>query len=97
MKYRKKPVEVEAFQYDGDFQNSNGNFYVPDWAVEAFREGIIHYGDREPQKPWELYITTLEGEHHVSVNDYIIQGVAGELYPCKPGIFEQTYEVVQND
>ena len=40
----------------------------------------------------ELYIKTLEGEHHASVGDYIIQGVQGEIYPCKPDIFEATYE-----
>ena len=43
----------------------------------------------------ELYIKTLEGIHHVSIGDYIIKGVKGELYPCKPDIFEQTYEVVE--
>jgi hypothetical protein len=44
--------------------------------------------------PCELYIKTLEGVHHVSVGDYVIQGVKGELYPCKPDIFEMTYEVI---
>lgn len=39
--------------------------------------------------PRELYIETLEGTHHVSVGDYVIQGVNGELYPCKPDIFEK--------
>ena len=41
-----------------------------------------------------MFINTLEGVHHVSVGDYIIRGVAGEIYPCKPDIFEQTYEEV---
>ena len=45
--------------------------------------------------PCELYIETLEGTHHVSVGDYIIQGLHGELYPCKPDIFEKTYEEVK--
>ena len=40
----------------------------------------------------ELFIETLEGIHHVSVWDYVIKGVNGELYPCKPDIFEKTYE-----
>lgn len=94
MKYRKKPVTVEAFRYDGDLMYSNGQWYCPDWAREAFQTGVIYYdspGCGEP--PTELYIDTLEGKHHVSVGDYIIQGVAGELYPCKHDIFEQTYEV----
>ena len=46
------------------------------------------------EEPCELFINTLEGKHHVSVNDYVIQGVSGELYPCKPDIFDKTYESV---
>ena len=41
-----------------------------------------------------MYIQTLEGEHHASVGDFIIQGVKGEIYPCKPDIFKMTYEPV---
>ena len=96
MKYRKKPVEIEAFQYDGDLKGRDGNYYVPDWAVKAFEEGIMFYdslNDRE--EPYELFINTLEGKHHVSINDYVIQGVYGELYPCKPDIFAKTYELVE--
>ena len=94
-KYRKKPVEIEAFQYDGDLKGSDGNYYVPDWAVKAFEDGIMYYDSLDGQKePCELFINTLEGKHHVSVNDYVIQGVNGELYPCKPDIFEKTYDIV---
>lgn len=93
MKYRKKPVEIEAFQYDGDLKNSKGEWYVPKWAVEAFENDIMFY-DSTNAEPCELFIKTLEGIHHVSVNDYVIQGIKGELYPCKPDIFETTYEVV---
>ena len=42
MKYRKKPVVIEAFQYDGDLKNSDGEYRVPDWAIEAFESGVIH-------------------------------------------------------
>lgn len=87
-KYRKKPVIIEAFLYDGDLMNRKGKYYVPDWAVKAYQEGTMFF--RGP----ELYIKTLEGEHHASVGDYIIQGVQGEIYPCKPDIFETTYEKV---
>ena len=90
-KYRKKPVIIEAFQYDGDLMGSNGKYYVPDWAIEALEKGIMYY-DCFEGKPSELFIKTLEGNHHASVNDYIIKGVNGELYPCKPDIFEKTYE-----
>lgn len=89
MKYRKKPVVIEAFKYDGDLKDSSGEFYAPAWAWHAYMVGVMFYSTEEP---WELYIKTLEGTHHVSVGDYIIQGVNGELYPCKPDIFEKTYE-----
>lgn len=89
MKYRKKPVAIEAFKYDGDLKGSDGKYYVPDWAVSAFENGIMHYVSDDGEKtPIELYIDTLEGTHHVSVGDYVIRGVKGELYPCKPDIFE---------
>lgn len=94
-KYRKKPVVIEAFQYDGDLKDRNGNWYVPDWAVEAYEKGVMYYGPLNRDiPPCELFIRTLEGIHHVSVGDYVIQGVNGELYPCKPDIFEKTYESI---
>lgn len=94
MKYRKKPVEIEAFKYDGDLMGSDGKYYVPDWAVKALENWGMYY-DYIDGNPPELFIRTLEGVHHVSVGDYIIQGVKGELYPCKPDIFEMTYEEVK--
>jgi hypothetical protein len=92
-KYRKKPVVIEAFQYDGDLKDCDGNWYVPNWAVEAYEKGVMHYASEScDAPPCELFIETLEGIHHVSVWDYVIKGVNGELYPCKPDIFEKTYE-----
>lgn len=91
MKYKKKPVVVEAFQYDGDLKGADGKYYVPDWAAEAYEKGIMYYDLTE------LFINTLEGTHHVSVGDYIIQEVKGELYPCKPDIFVKTYDVSTGD
>ena len=87
MLYKKKPVVIEAFCYDGDLKDSNGEYYVPDWAVRAFENGELFLKDEG-----ELYIKTLEGDMHAAVGDYVIQGVQGEIYPCKPDIFEQTYE-----
>ena len=85
-KFRKKPVVIEAFRYTGDLY-TNGEFNCPDWAVEAYENGtFVSHGQGE------LYIKTLEGEMLVSVGDYIIQGVNGELYPCKPDIFRKTYD-----
>lgn len=97
MKYRKKPVVIEAFQYDGDLKDKSGNWYVPKWASEAFEKGVLFYQNpiSEDAPPCELYIKTLEGNHHVTVGDYIIRGVSGELYPCKTDIFKKTYEVVK--
>lgn len=87
MKATKKPVTIEFFKYDGDLKNSNGEYYVPEWAVEAEKNGTIFF-----EGP-EMFIKTLEGNHHASVGDYIIRGVNGELYPCKPDIFEKTYDI----
>jgi len=92
-KYRKKPIEIEAFQYDGDLKGSNGEYYVPDWVVKAFKEGTMYYDSwNGREEPCELFIRTLEGRHHVSVNDYVIQEMDGKLYSCKPDIFEKVYE-----
>ena len=88
MKATKKPVTIECFKYDGDLKNSNGEYYVPQWAMEAEKNGVIFF-----EGP-EMYIKTLEGNHHASVGDYIIRGVNGELYPCKPDIFEKTYDII---
>lgn len=92
MKYRKKPVVIEAFQYDGDIVNIN----APEWAVVAINNGTMFFDSEDNENPpCELFIRTLEGTHHVSVGDYIIQGVNGELYPCKPDIFEKTYDAAE--
>jgi hypothetical protein len=88
MKATKKAVTIECFKYDGDLINSDGKFYVPEWAQKAYEDGTIFFKDQG-----EMYIKTLEGDHHASVGDFIIRGVNGELYPCKPDIFEKTYDI----
>lgn len=91
MKYRKKPVIIEAFQYDGDFTYCDGTPYeAPEWIFKALEDETMYFKDAG-----ELYIKTLEGEHHASSGDYIIKGIQNELYPCKPDIFEKTYELVE--
>lgn len=87
-KYRKKPVEIDAFCYDGDLIGANGEYCVPDWAAVAHKTGVLFYDDAD------LYVKTLEGNMKAEVGDYIIKGVKGELYPCKPDIFKQTYDEV---
>jgi len=88
MKFRKKPVEVEARQYLNDAYS----YEVLHWVnEEQYKRGVPFAG-------WingKLIIPTLEGDHVASVGDWIIQGVRGEFYPCKPDIFEATYEPVE--
>ena len=76
-KYRKKPVVIEAFQYDGDLKDCDGSWYVPAWAVEAYEKGVMYYSSEScGAPPCELFIETLEGIHHVSIADNDI----GEMY-----------------
>ena len=89
-KYRKKPVVIEAFQFDG-YLKKYGVSLIPQWATNAYKDGTIFFEGENHA----MYIKTLEGVHHASVGDYIIRGVNGELYPCKPDIFEETYERVE--
>ena len=89
MKYRKKPVIIDAFQFDGDFMNKDRTCYIPDWAVDMVHKGYIRF---RSYVNGELEIKTLEGVMIANVGDYIIKGVDGEIYPCKPDIFEKTYE-----
>lgn len=78
-KFRKKPVVIDAIQFTGQ------NFS----AIEAFAGG--DYGKNEKG---EGVIATLEGPLRISAGDWIIKGVKGEHYPCKPDIFAATYEAV---
>lgn len=85
--YRKKPVIVEAFKFQGNVDYSNGT--VPDWFYTAVVKGKIM------DNGGHVVINTLEGNMCAVVGDYIIQGVEGEIYPCKTAIFEKTYEEVK--
>ncbi len=89
-KYRKKPVVIEAFQMTKERRASNVDW--PEWMHKAWQKERGEPGSLQPTEAGMLSICTLEGEHLVSWGDYIIQGVQGELYPCKPDIFEATYE-----
>ena len=77
-KFRKKPVEIEAVQFTGNFDE-----------IEEFTGGDAEFRDGK------LVIATLEGAMEASDQDWIIKGVQGEFYPCKPDIFEQTYDKVE--
>ena len=84
MKYRKKPVVIEAIQWKG------GEFLpmIPNlpWLCDAINNGTIQHDEDG------LTIGTLEGRLTVSPGDWIIRGIKGEIYPCKPDIFAATYE-----
>jgi len=98
MKFRKKPVVIEAFKYNGDLMGKDGNYYVPNWAIKAYEDGVFFYDNISiDAPPTELFIMTLEGNMHVSIGDYIIQGVKGEIYNCKSDIFEMTYDLVEEN
>ena len=90
MKYRKKPVVVEAIQW-------NGKNFMEIFEFAGSRLDFTLYGSTDYEPNVDMSILTLEGRMEVSIGDYIIKGVQGEFYPCKPYIFEQTYEVVGND
>jgi hypothetical protein len=93
-KYRKKSVVVEAFQPNPEDLFDSKCW--PDWMHIAYNKGIVVRAYLALSHS-RMVITTLEGNHLVSPGDFIIQDVAGELYPCKPDIFERTYsEVVPN-
>lgn len=90
-KFRKKPVEIEAFQMTKERRWDNSEW--PHWLNVAWNKdshetGAVFCVDAGDQ----LFIKTLEGDHEVTFGDFIIRGVQGELYPCKPDIFEQTYD-----
>lgn len=76
-KYQKKPVIIEAVQFNGNFSE-----------IEDFVGGDAEFRDGE------LIVATLEGALHASPKDWIIKGIKGEFYPCKPDIFKETYEAV---
>lgn len=90
MKYRKKPVIIEAIQWNGsnlreviDFTGLHPSAHK--WSWDEYERIVKNDG---------LKIFTLEGKMNADINDFIIKGIHGEFYPCKPDIFELTYEEV---
>ena len=88
MKFKKKPIVIEAFRYDGEVTDKKGEYLVPRWAVRALQDRTMYFDNDI------LHIKTPAGTLHVCIGDYVIRGVQGELYPCKPDIFNETYEKV---
>jgi len=88
VKFKKKPVIIEAVQYNGH----NGH-ELKNWSGNRVVESPVLEPTRKNPTGCYLQIDTLEGTHTAIVGDWIIKGVKGEFYPCKPDIFEQTYEM----
>ena len=80
VRYKTKPCEIEAIQYTG-----NNLIEILDWG-----QGKILWNDVD-----DLFVDTLEGRMRADVYDYIIKGLRGEYYPCKPDVFEKKYEEVK--
>jgi len=114
MKFRKKPVVVEATQWfrNGDHPNDDSERPFEDTGELSLvpREGLVVRYFRRPgtlgqslcsKCNWQFFshgwIDTLEGGHIVCPGDWIITGVRGEYYPCKPDIFAETYEPVEEE
>jgi len=92
-KYRKKPVVIEAFQLN--YEQAMGFYPVPSWFSEARDQEIVDiYVTEKLHGSQYCIINTLEGKMKANKDDFIIQGVNGEIYACKPDIFEKSYELV---
>lgn len=91
--FRKRPVVIQAEQWTGANVIEMYNFLE---GTEHVAETFESYGNNfyinHSKVKGGLIIKTLEGEHKASINDWIIKGINGEFYPCKPNIFKRTYE-----
>jgi len=91
MKYRKLPAVIEAFKWTGGPDKTED----PEWIIAAIKAGTVRF-DAEGTADVSMLIDTLDGTHRANQGDYVIRGIKGELYPCKPDIFEATYELADS-
>ena len=82
MRYKQKPLTVEAFRYEGNTDN------FPKWAMVALSNRVLKYLGKE------LYVITLDGRTRVAVGDYIVKGAEHEIFPGNADKFERTYDEV---
>lgn len=94
MKYREKPVVIEAIQFDGTSKSLEQIFNWAPVKNEGWRKVADdrEYSTGSRYEILAIIIPTLEGDMTAHPGDYIIKGVKGEFYPCRPDIFEMTYE-----
>ena len=93
-KFKKLPVIVEAVQFQADYQTASE---IIEWINKE--TGFDPKSNLNPCASYyygDLTIRTLEGDMHASKGDWIIKGISGEFYPCKPEIFEKTYELYKS-
>lgn len=90
-KFRKKPIIIDAFKWTGGPDQTED----PLWVIEALENATVWFETHEAGVV--MVIKTLEGNHIANKGDYIIRGIKGEIYPCKPDIFELTYEQVDKE
>lgn len=96
MRYRKKPVVIEAFQLTKENDLPNADW--PQWMHDAWNKNFAEVGSLKPYADsGDLQVLTLAGTVNVSLGDYIMQDVNGELYPCGPDIFWKTHELIQEE
>ena len=88
--YVKKPVTVEALEWTGQNVHDMMDFIGSEENITSLE--LVFNVDKAGEA---LIINTLEGDLEASVGDYVIRGVKGEFYPCKPDIFKLTYEAIQ--
>lgn len=87
-KYVKRPIVIEAVRCAGEIYNAANDWSsMPKWLADAYENGNILF------LPTSIEIFTLEGRMIANKGDWIIRGVQGEIYPCKPDIFAATYEL----
>jgi len=89
MRVRKLAIEVEAFRWTGGVDQTED----PEWAIEAIREGKIHFNNGGTPDV-RMVIQTIEGRMEASPGYWIVRGVQGEIYPVRADIFKQTYEIL---
>lgn len=91
MKFKKRSIVVEAITVCRMLELMDENYHeLPQWVIGGYENKVIIIDDGN-----QVYINTLEGQMKAQSDDWIIRGVKGELYPCKPDIFNQTYIEVE--
>jgi hypothetical protein len=89
-RFRKKPVEIDALPVAAALHAAAHSWrQLPDWMEKAYDRGEVVFA------PEAVLINTMEGQMRGDLGDWIIRGVKGELYPCKPDIFAATYDPVE--